>query len=130
MTKHIEELVGIRAVVGKNHVSRSGLGTRIPSRGVSPARKAVRTRDPTWRPYEKSPWDMVVDDVGNQVDDAFMGSSLSPFMSRVEPGLASIRAHGSTCYLANLEEEGEWSKSTEDRKDNEMRSPKRQWGYY
>lgn len=131
MKKRIEELVGIRAVVGKNRVSRLGLGLGTRTR-VPPAPKAMRTRDSKWRPYEKTPWEMEVnaaedqtDDLSIVIEDALMGSS--PLASRTKSGLHSRGRNGALSRLAILQEVNEGSESKEDdSEDNELRPSKRQ----
>ncbi|KAH0828830.1 hypothetical protein J3R83DRAFT_3299 [Lanmaoa asiatica] len=131
MKKRIEELVGIRAVVGKNRVSRLGLGLGTRT-GVPPAPKAVRTRHAEWRPYEKTPWDMEVDaaddrtdDLSIMIEDALMGSS--PLASRTKYGPHSHGRNGTLSRLAILQEENEGGESKEDdSEDNEIRPSKRQ----
>jgi len=131
MKKRIEELVGIRPVVGKNRVSRLGLGLNTRT-GVPPAPKAVRTRDAAWRPYEKTPWEMEVDaaedqtdDLSVMIEDALTGSS--PLASRTKSGL-HVRGRNNTLpRLAVLQEENEGTESKEDdSEDNESRPSKRQ----
>ncbi|KAG9309706.1 hypothetical protein JVU11DRAFT_10382 [Chiua virens] len=129
MMRRIEELVGIRAIVGKNRVSKSGLGLYARTGGVPPAPKAVRTRGAAWRPYDKVPWEeMEVDatdeDSNITIEDAVMGSS--PLASRTKSG---ERAGGrkDASRLAILREENEGSDSQEDGPDdNEGRPSKRQ----
>lgn len=132
MKKRIEELVGIRAVVGKNRVSRSGLGLSTRTTKVPPAPKAVRTRDAEWRPYERTPWEMEVDATEDQTDglsimieDALMGSS--PLAGRTRSGVHSRGRNGALSRLAILQEENEGCESKEDdSEDNEIRPSKRQ----
>ena len=131
MKRRIEELVGIRPVVGKNRVSRLGLGLDTRT-GVPPAPKAVRTRNAAWRPYEKTPWEMEVDatedqtdDLSIMIEDALTGSS--PLASRTMSGL-HMRGRNSTIpRLAILQEENEGGESKEDdAEDSEIRPSKRQ----
>lgn len=131
MKRRIEELVGIRAVVGKNRVSRLGLGLDTRA-GVPPAPKAVRTRDATWRPYEKTPWEMEVEDAEDQPDDlssmieeALMGSS--PLAGRTKSGPHLRGRNTTSSRLPILQEvnEGDESKD-DDPEDNEERPSKRQ----
>lgn len=131
MRRRVEELVGIRPVVGKNRVSRLGLGLGTRS-GVPPAPKAVRTRDAAWRPHEKTPWEMEVDPTNDQSDDSSvmiedvqMGSS--PLASRTTSGL-HMRGRNSTLpRLSILQEENEAGESKEDdTEDKETRPFKRQ----
>ncbi|KAG8221382.1 hypothetical protein J3R82DRAFT_1558 [Butyriboletus roseoflavus] len=131
MKKRIEELVGIRAVVGKNRVSRLGLGLGTRT-GVPPAPKAMRTRDSKWRPYEKTPWEMEVDaaedqtdDLSIMIEDALTGSS--PLASRTKSGSHSRGRNGAVSRLAILQEVNEGGESKEDdSEDNELRPSKRQ----
>lgn len=125
MKRRVEELVGIRPVVGKNRVSRSGLGLGTRA-GVPPAPKAVRTRNMAWRPDEKTPWEMEVDE--DQSDDLsinLMGSS--PLASRTMSGLHVRDRNNTLPRLAILEEENEGVESkADDAEDNEVRPSKRQ----
>ena len=130
MKRRIEELVGIRPVVGKNRVSRLGLGLGTRT-GVPPAPKAVRTRDAAWRPYEKTPWEMEVDatevqtdDLSIVIEDALTGSS--PLASRTMSGLHMRGRNNMLPRLAILQEENEGGESKEDHsEDNETRPSKR-----
>jgi hypothetical protein len=134
MKKRIEELVGIRKVVGKNRVSKSGLGAPVGVE-VPPAPKAVRTRDAVWRAYEKAPWEMDVDvegdnaqtrtyDLGDGTEDALWASS--PLATRTRTHSHSRRRSNTLPRLAILREENEIDESKVDEcEGGDMRGSKR-----
>lgn len=131
MKRRIEELVGIRTVVGKNRVSKVGLGLDRRAR-VPPAPKAVRTRNAAWRPYEKTPWEMELDGVGDQADnwnsmieEALVGSS--PLAGRTKSGSYSRGRSCTLSLLPILQEENEGGESKDDNSEGgEDRPSKRQ----
>ena len=131
LKRRIEELVGIRAIVGKNRVSRSGLGLGARS-GVPPAPKAVRTRESTWRPCEKMPWEMEVDGAEDRsddssvlIEDSLMGSS--PLAGRTKTGFHVRGRNNALPPLDILREESEGGESKEEESgDDEARPSKRQ----
>ncbi|KAG6369282.1 hypothetical protein JVT61DRAFT_15493 [Boletus reticuloceps] len=132
LKRRVEEMVGIRPVVGKNRVSRLGLGLGART-GVPPAPKAVRTRNAAWKPYQKTPWEMEMDAGGDMsddssimIEDALLASS--PLASRTNFSLhVRSRNNNTLPRLAILREENEGGESKEDdSEDNEPPPSKRQ----
>ncbi|KAF9233632.1 hypothetical protein BU15DRAFT_79930 [Melanogaster broomeanus] len=122
MKRRIEEVVGIRTVMGKNRIPKLGLGVGI-GMDVPPAPIAVRTRDAVWRPYEKAPWEIDVNvewdnaqtracELDDETEDALLGSS--PLATRARVHSHSRRRRSMEPRLPILREENEMDEPKED----------------